>query len=393
MKRNPAFLILLLSALSIFSSRAELIVALTSDNRLLTFDSATPATAAATVAVTGLASGEALLAIDFRPATGELFALGGSNRIYTVNASTGAATPVGGAGVFTLTGTQFGFDFNPTVDRIRITSNTGLNLRVNPNDGTLSATDTALTAGFTVAGSAYSNNVAGAVATTLFGIDPTLDSLVIQNPPNAGALVVVGGIGFNATAVGFDISGRTGAAYAALQVGGTSGLYTVDLGSGTATLRGTIAPAALGTASVVGIAAAVVAPPGGGARLLNISTRGRVGTGEDILIAGFISGQGVSSRLAIRGIGPSMAGPGVIRPLNDPSLTLFDKNGTVIASNDNFGSLPAADQAELALLGLTPNDLREAAILVTLPADQYTVHLFGKDGATGVGLVEVYATQ
>ena len=88
-----------------------------------------------------------------------------------------------------------------------------------------------------------------------------------------------------------------------------------------------------------------------------------------------------------------MAGPGVTRPLNDPFLTLFDKNGTVIASNDNFGSLPAADQAELALLGLTPNDLREAAILVTLPADQYTVHLFGKDGATGVGLVEVYATQ
>jgi hypothetical protein len=158
-------------------------------------------------------------------------------------------------------------------------------LRVNPNDGTLSDTDTLLTAGFTVAGSAYSNNVAGAVATTLYGIDPTLDSLVIQSPPNAGALVEVGGIGFNATDdVGFDISGRTGAAYAALEVGGTSGLYTVDLGSGTATLSGAIAPVRLGTASVVGLAAPVAAPPGEGARLLNISTRfasaGRARTGS-----------------------------------------------------------------------------------------------------------------
>ncbi len=97
--------------------------------------------------------------------------------------------------------------------------------------------------------------------------------------------------------------------------------------------------------------------------------------------------------MVIRGRGPSLAGPGVTQPLDDPSLILFDRNGMKINENDDFGSLPAPDQAELATLGLTPTDSREAAIVVTLPADQYTVHLFGKDGATGVGLVEIYATQ
>ncbi|MEJ7701366.1 MAG: DUF4394 domain-containing protein [Pyrinomonadaceae bacterium] len=88
-------------------------------------------------AITGLAAGENILGIDFRPATGQLYALGSSSRIYIINPRTGVATAVGAAGAFTLMGTDFGFDFNPTVDRIRIVSNTGQNLRVNPNDGTL----------------------------------------------------------------------------------------------------------------------------------------------------------------------------------------------------------------------------------------------------------------
>lgn len=360
-------------------------VALTSGNRLFTFDSATPDTVTATVTVTGLATGEALLAIDFRPRTGELFALGDSDRVYSVNTSTGAATAVGAAGAFTLTGTQFGFDFNPTVDRIRITSDTGLNLRINPTDGTLTSADTALTGGFAVVGSAYTNNFGGALATTLYAIDSTGDRLAIQDPPNSGTLSAVGSLGVDTTGdVGFDISGKTGVAYAALSVGGTSGLYTINLLSGAAILVGEIAPAEIGTETIVGIAAA------GEARLLNISTRGRVGTGEDILIGGFISSQGGSSRVAIRGRGPSLAGPGVTQPLEDPTLTLFDRNGTAITSNDDFGSSPE-QVMELESLGLDPEDPREAAIVITLPADRYTVHLSGENGGTGVGQIEIYA--
>ena len=84
--------LLLFSAAAIVSSNAESIVALTSGNRLLTFDSATPGTVTKTVAITGLTGGDTLLGIDFRPATGGLFALGSGGRIYSIDANTGAAT-------------------------------------------------------------------------------------------------------------------------------------------------------------------------------------------------------------------------------------------------------------------------------------------------------------
>jgi hypothetical protein len=197
--------------------------------------------------ITGLQAGENILGIDFRPATGQLYALGSSSRLYTINLTTGAATQVGTAGAFTLNGTSFGFDFNPSVDRIRVISNTGQNLRLNPNDGTLTGTDTVLnpaTTGATAA--AYTNNFAGATTTTLYDIDTTSDTLFIQGglngtpSPNGGTLTAVGGLGVDASAVnGFDI-GTNGIAYAALTVGGVSNLYTINLQTGAATLIGAI---------------------------------------------------------------------------------------------------------------------------------------------------------
>jgi len=123
---------------------AELVTGLTVTNTLVTFDSATPGAVSAPVAITGLGAGEFLVAIDRRPATGQLYGLGSASHLYGINAVTGAATQVGSSGAFTLSGTAFGFDFNPTVDRIRVTSTTTQNLRLNPNDGTLAATDSAL---------------------------------------------------------------------------------------------------------------------------------------------------------------------------------------------------------------------------------------------------------
>ena len=161
--------------------------------------------------------------------------------MYTINPTTGAATQVGAAGAFTLNGTAFGFDFNPVVDRIRVVSDVDQNFRLNPNDGTLVSADTALiyaagdaNAGQNpnVVGSAYTNNVAGAAATTLFGIDSNLDILVRQGSTNgtlisanSGQLFTVGALGVNtANLVGFDISGATGIAYASLTAPGSGGL-------------------------------------------------------------------------------------------------------------------------------------------------------------------------
>lgn len=226
------------------------VFAVTSANNLLGFNAATPGTIASTVAITGLLAGETVQGIDFRPATGQLYALGSTSRIYTIDTITGAATQVGAAGAFTLTGTSFGFDFNPVPDRIRVTSNGDQNLRLNPNDGTLTATDGTLAfaagdvnaaANPNIVASAYTNSAAGATATTLYGIDSNLDILVIQNPPNSGTLNTVGALSVDASTVaGFDILPGTNTAYAVLTVGGTAQLHTINLTTGAATLVGAV---------------------------------------------------------------------------------------------------------------------------------------------------------
>jgi hypothetical protein len=292
-----------LATVALGSSRAEAesLIGITTTNVLETFDSAAPGTIITSVGVTGLQIGETLLGIDFRPANRLLYGLGSTNRLYTINRTTGVATQIGSAGAFTLDGTSFGFDFNPVVDRIRVTSDTGQNMRINPNTGTLAATDTNLAyaagdpnAGATprVVGSAYTNNFNGAVTTTLFAIDSNLDVLATQGSfggspvsPNTGQLFTVGALGFNTSdLVGFDISGSTGVAYAALTApgGNLSQLFTIDLATGSASLVGTIG----GGIPLTGLAAptGVVPEPAsfiligiGGLSLLAIARRPRAG--------------------------------------------------------------------------------------------------------------------
>ena len=127
---------------------------------------------------------EVILGIDMRPATSQLYALGSSSRLYAINMASGAATAIGMTS-FTaaLSGTSFGFDFNPTVDRIRIVSNTGQNLRAHPVTGAIAATDVSLNPGSpSVDAAAYTNNFAGAASTTLYDIDYATDKLYIQSP-------------------------------------------------------------------------------------------------------------------------------------------------------------------------------------------------------------------
>lgn len=240
-------------------ARAETLTGVTTTNVLETFDSATPGTISSAVSITGLQAGESIVGIDARPANGILYGLGSTSRLYTINRTTGAATQVGSAGAFTLSGTAFGFDFTPVPDRIRVVGNTGQDLRLNPNDGTLTGTDTALAyavgdanAGATprAVGAAYTNNFAGASATTLYNIDSNLDILVRQGSndgtpisPNGGQLFTIGALGFNTSdLVGFDVSGSSAIAYASLTApaGNFSQLFTINLGTGSATLVGSI---------------------------------------------------------------------------------------------------------------------------------------------------------
>lgn len=129
-------------------------------------------------------------------------------------------------------------------------------------------------------------------------------------------------------------------------------------------------------------------------KLVNISTRGYIGTGENVLIGGFIPRPAarLSLQLSIRALGPSLAAHGVSGTLQDPLLELHDANGSTIASNDNWRD--SADASRIAATGIPPSDDQESAILHFVPAGTsggYTAVVRGVDGATGVALVEIYA--
>lgn len=278
------------NGLAVQAARAFPYVGLSADAtqavRFTVATATTPGTSAA-VTITGVAAGEVLVGLDFRPQTGQLYALGVNDAantatLYLLDPQTGAATAVGAAGqvaFFDASGNPvdlppasagYGVDFNPTVDRLRVTTGTGLNFRVNPNngapvDGNLNNTAAppalvntdglinALPAGSTgVTGTAYTNSfgqpLTGGV-TTQYVIDAASDRLFIQNPPNAGTLtaglpITMGGAPLDFSAVnGFDIPSDVrvtasnqaptgGVAVAALTVGGSDRLYLIDLVTG-----------------------------------------------------------------------------------------------------------------------------------------------------------------
>ena len=212
--------------------------------------------------VTGLPSGESIRGIDFRPVTGQLYGLSNAGKLYVIDTGTGAATAVGGTGA-TLSGDFNGFDFNPTVDRIRVTSSSTQNLRMHPTTGNVVATDGNLAfangdSPFVVA-SAYTNNFAGSTSTTLYNLDSRSNTLLTQIPPNNGQVNLVGGLGvdFDGDA-GFDIFGPN--AYAVLNTGGSySGFYSIDLATGGATLVGNIGD---GRGNVLFGSLAIIPAPG-----------------------------------------------------------------------------------------------------------------------------------
>jgi hypothetical protein len=225
---------------------AETFYGVTDSNRLVTFQSDSPGAIRSSVPITGLAdSDEGITGIDVRPADRGLYGTGSEGVLYRIDPATGVANPVGASAGFGVRGRSFGADFNPVADRLRLVSEAGMNARINPATGQgVTDANLAYAAGDPNAGrapavvaAAYTNNVAGATATELFGLDTTRDALVLQSPPDGGVLRTRGSLGFDAVSpAGFDIAGSDGRAWAAFRRAGKRdvGLYVLNVNTGRA---------------------------------------------------------------------------------------------------------------------------------------------------------------
>lgn len=275
--------------------------ALTTDDKLTTFRTDTPGTRPAAVTITGLTAGDDIVGIDVRPATGQLYGLVkgvDSDRLVTIDPATGAATVVGAALSPRLVGTSFGVDFNPVPDRLRVVSDADQNLRFHPTNGGASAVTSPSTTGDlelafagadvnagdnpAVAAAGYTRSVAGTTTTTLYAIETGNDTLVTQAPPNNGTLNTIGagglGVGDVTAVAGFDIAPTPAGgddAFALLTVSGMTDFYSVDLGTGAATL----VPGGLAGVDDVAIAvprlvASVTQAAEGGSAVLSVTRTG-----------------------------------------------------------------------------------------------------------------------
>lgn len=249
---------------SVIPARAERIYAVDARAVLVSFDSEKPGTILSMSVIRGLRPGENIAGLDFRPANKKLYALSSTGRIYVIDPATGAAAGVGsGPFLATLTGTRFGFNFNPTVDRMRVVTNTGQNLRVHPDTGVLVAADGNLSYsdGGTpnVVACSYTNSVAGATSTTLYDFDLARRGISTQAPPNDGSLTPTLSIpGDFSDVTGFDISPLPGnKGYVTTRENGAARvqLYEISFTTNRATLVGTVG-------NLDQVTAIAVEPPG-----------------------------------------------------------------------------------------------------------------------------------
>ncbi|HEY0940739.1 MAG TPA: DUF4394 domain-containing protein [Steroidobacter sp.] len=229
--------------------------AVTSANRVVRFNSSTPATTSVT-SITGLRANENIVGFDLRPGgtpAGQLIAISNMGGVYTIDPNSGTATlkatmTAGPSDPFTtITGTRVSIDVNNVVDQLRVITDTGQNLRVNMDTGD-TFTDTQLTfsgsRAIGVTEVAYTNNFSSACRTTAYYIDSTSDRLLTTANASGGVLTPVGALTVDAAAMtGFDIGTApdgTNSAIAALTVANVTSLYTIDLNTGAATRIDTI---------------------------------------------------------------------------------------------------------------------------------------------------------
>lgn len=244
---------------------AQSIIGVTTTDQLFRINNASaPNAVSAPIAITGLTTGQSIAGTDFRPATGQLYALGydpsnGNAQLYTINTTTAAATAVGAAMTLALGTGSIGFDFNPTVDRIRVTGANQKNYRLHPVTGVIVATDGDLSyapgdinsaATPSIGASAYTNSYIGSEATVLYNYDELLNVITTQVPPNNGTQNTTGASGITINTadrsidmdIVYDTASKTNVAYLAANIASSANdlLYTVNLATGAATVVGTI---------------------------------------------------------------------------------------------------------------------------------------------------------
>ncbi|MBC7775418.1 MAG: DUF4394 domain-containing protein [Phycisphaerae bacterium] len=245
-------------------SNAQTVYALSGD-KMMRFESTNPGAVTTLPPVTGMTAGQTLMGLDFRPTTGQLYGMGynpstGAAQLYTINPTNAVATPVGATTV-TLNPNvaRFGFDFNPTVDRIRVTGSDNTNYRMHPVTGAMVATDGNLAfasgdvnalAVPNVVASAYNNSYIGSTGTQLFNFDASLNVLTNQFPPNSGQLTTVGSSGLNLNStdrsvdmdIAFNAANPTNVAYMSANTGTSvnDDLFSVNLSTGAVTMIGSI---------------------------------------------------------------------------------------------------------------------------------------------------------
>jgi hypothetical protein len=215
--------------------------------RLLSFSADNPRELDSARTLTGLPSGVNLRGIDFRPATGDLYGVGSDSVVYRVNPLTAIAVAEGPAFTPALRGRFFGWDFNPQVDRIRLTSDANQNQRLHPDDANVVGVDTDLNPNDpSVVGSAYTNSsfTATRPATTiLYALDALDDAIYTQAPPNDGTLSQPKQLDINVRGEsGFDIAGKDNVGYVATASDRRPGaeLYRVDVMTGDSVRLGKI---------------------------------------------------------------------------------------------------------------------------------------------------------
>ena len=249
----------------------EEIVAVSSSNHLLRFNAGQPQQVRERRPLQGLRSGERIVGIDYRVARGELYALASSGQLYKIDVAQARATAVGSPAVLPSAGaTEWAFDFNPTVDRIRVANNAGFNLRLHPDTGAMVDADPAqegvqfdgrlaydakdTNAGATprIVGAGYTYNKQDEKITTNYALDGELGALVHQGTkegvaplvsPNTGRLYTVGRLGIGSFAhATFDISDLAPTAYAGVHNKGDQATrwHRIDLATGKATFIGTV---------------------------------------------------------------------------------------------------------------------------------------------------------
>jgi hypothetical protein len=389
---RPSAWCLCAAILTPFAAQAHQLYVLTSGNSIATVNEATPGTPGPAIPVTGVAAGQNLVAIDVRPINNRLYGLAtngaGAVELYLIDMQGAApyANSLGSPGqlvnasgtALPITGTSFGMDFNPANDRLRVVTSSGMNFRLNPNTGLFVDGDSgsagtnpdgaANTGSSTFDDVAYSNPRADTTTSTAYAIDSVTQKLFVMSPANSGTLLLGQTIRLNGNALNFSndtgldiaLDGPTsepnqatsGKLYAALTVGGISGLYRIDPADGAATALGILGGLSVKDIAVADTPSASLALNANGMTVMRFLTR-LPGAGLSTAINGLVG----SDRLVGMDLRPATGqymALGVNASQNSATLYLLDPytgalsvvgtpSGISFVGNDGVTAVDLAD--------------------------------------------------